>query len=198
MSARVRLAGRLIEERVAQGLSQRQLARNSGIEVSSISRIEDAQRIPSAMTLVKLASVFGFNEGYITRLLELRDLAVQEEQRSQGSDWARGSDPGDELGGAITEPEPLLEGVSTAADLLPALKRVHIRAQEPSYREVAKSIGYSKTAVGNMLTKPKLPGSGLYRAFLSHCGIKNLKPWLDKWSEIKEMETFGEQQGDPA
>jgi transcriptional regulator with XRE-family HTH domain len=58
MSAQVRLCGRLIEARKAIGKSQHGLADATGISVSTISRIESAERMPSALQLMKLLAAF--------------------------------------------------------------------------------------------------------------------------------------------
>ncbi|MFD8566663.1 helix-turn-helix domain-containing protein [Streptomyces sp. NPDC059639] len=58
MSAVVRLAGNLIEARIEMGESQRGLARICGMDYSTISRIESADRVPSALHLAKMLNAF--------------------------------------------------------------------------------------------------------------------------------------------
>ncbi|WP_432089109.1 helix-turn-helix domain-containing protein [Streptomyces sp. bgisy095] len=58
MSAGVRLAGRIIETRLEMGQSQRGLAEICNMDFSTISRIESAERVPSALHLCKLLNAF--------------------------------------------------------------------------------------------------------------------------------------------
>ncbi|WP_073918977.1 helix-turn-helix domain-containing protein [Streptomyces sp. CB02009] len=58
MSAGVRLAGRIIEGRLEMGQSQRGLAEICNMDFSTISRIESAERVPSALHLCKLLNAF--------------------------------------------------------------------------------------------------------------------------------------------
>ncbi len=53
-------ASRLNQARRAAGISQRELARRSGVPQSSIARIERGQQIPRADTLEKLLEGCGF------------------------------------------------------------------------------------------------------------------------------------------
>ncbi|MER6789520.1 helix-turn-helix transcriptional regulator [Streptomyces sp. NPDC000658] len=62
MSAGVRLAGNLIESRIEMGKSQRGLALICGMDFTTISRIEAAERVPSALHLTKMLNAFT-NEG---------------------------------------------------------------------------------------------------------------------------------------
>src|SRR5687768_17476327 len=52
--ARTSLARKIIRDRVAVGLSQRQLALRAGVRVESLSRIETGKHIPSVPTIDKI------------------------------------------------------------------------------------------------------------------------------------------------
>lgn len=58
MTAEVRLAGQLIEARCSIKQSQRGLAVLANLDVSTINRIESAERMPSALHLMKLLNAF--------------------------------------------------------------------------------------------------------------------------------------------
>ena len=54
-----RIIGAVIEQRIALGLSQRDLAKMCGIPQSSVARIESFQTTPNLATLLKLCRALG-------------------------------------------------------------------------------------------------------------------------------------------
>ncbi|MER5905074.1 helix-turn-helix transcriptional regulator [Streptomyces mirabilis] len=178
MSARVRLAGRLIEGRISAGLTSRQLAEKSGLSASTISRYEDASRVPSVDSLVQLSRAFGHDVGELNVLHEIWRAALREVPS-----------PTDQLSSAWRAADFYgLDRVHTPEDLRRALQRVHTRAGAPSVRSLQQTMGWSKTAVANLLSKPKLPNSDLYEDFLQACSVANLTPWKNKWAQLKEQQ----------
>ena len=61
LDSSVMIIDQLISERRKQGVSQRQLAENSGFTQSVIARLESKKVAPSIDTLIKVASALGCN-----------------------------------------------------------------------------------------------------------------------------------------
>ncbi len=57
---RVKLIGKLIEARDAQGISQRALAEKSGVKQPVIARLERGTRSPQLSTIIKLLHPLGY------------------------------------------------------------------------------------------------------------------------------------------
>lgn len=64
--ARFRLGARLQRQRLAVGLTQKQLADASGVAQADISRIESGQGNPTAATLGALGGPLGFTLEYVS------------------------------------------------------------------------------------------------------------------------------------
>ena len=214
MSARVRLAGRLIEARVQAGFSQRALSECVLMDPSVLSRIENAMRIPSheqMRTLMRTLVEAGvkLNED---ELVEIYEAAQEERTQDAGASHLTSVNSIVELapsgttafrasrgggGGGIGEREPDPTPVSTVAELTEALNEVHIWAGAPSLRKIEKTMDrgnnrLSKSTISEMLRRPKLPPLGHCLAFLEACGIRNVDPWRYTWRRLKMLERRGE------
>lgn len=76
------LPRKITEERKKRGLSQAQLAEQSGVTPGAISQIENGQRFPTIPVLSGIAKVLGVSIDYLTgksEESELEDLLQQEE-----------------------------------------------------------------------------------------------------------------------
>jgi transcriptional regulator with XRE-family HTH domain len=196
VSARVRLAGRLIEARLEAGLSQASLADEARLSPTSLSRFEDADRVPSEQSLTGLASALETHDVVLPLplLLEIRAEAALENKS------VLEEPPGRQL------PDP--SQVSTAAELAHFLKAVHIWAGAPSYRSLERRTAelrrlesrsgsrvyeagpfLSKSAIGSMLKGTKIPSYENYRMFLQACGVRNVEPSVLAWQRCKIGET---------
>ncbi len=63
--ARFRIGARVLQQRLAAGLTQKQLAKASGIAQADISRIERGQTNPTAATLETLGGPLGVTLDYV-------------------------------------------------------------------------------------------------------------------------------------
>lgn len=66
------VAATLRAERAAADLSQRQVAEASGLSPQTVMRLERAERSPTVVQLVVLASVFGLSASELMRRAEQR------------------------------------------------------------------------------------------------------------------------------
>ncbi|MEU6688110.1 helix-turn-helix transcriptional regulator [Streptomyces sp. NPDC046832] len=221
MSARVRLAGRLIEMRLTRGVSQRQLADSMHSDPSVISRIESAARIPSEPQLERWVLSCSVNpvavEGQVIKLKKLRDEAVAEESAdaarmgtgsagtltasaltASGLTFTHPSVTAEPVGNWKTgtqEPDPV--SVMTVAELIHALNEVHIWAGAPSLRKIeVQSLRRGddplfKSTVSEMLRRPTLPPLERYLSFLRVCGVRDVEPWKHTWRRLKLLERRG-------
>ncbi|MGW1226604.1 helix-turn-helix domain-containing protein [Streptomyces sp. NPDC002530] len=176
MSDRVRLAGQLIEARLSVSLSMRQLAALSGVDPSSISRFEDAQRLPSSELLQSL-----------TRTLQEAGASISWELIHEIYVRAK-AEPDKELYNAIRpnfvetgEPNP--SDVQDNRDFAQALRLLHIWAGKPSMRLLSVRSGntLSKSTFHKMLTEDRLPRYETLEAFLRACKVEYPYPWIRKW-----------------
>ncbi|MEU3342905.1 helix-turn-helix transcriptional regulator [Streptomyces sp. NPDC006668] len=203
MSARVRLAGRLIEGRVATGLSVRSLGREVNIHPSTLSRIEDAMRLPTAQQLEHIADVLKARgvELDLFLLHELREQAKNEKASAGSGSMTPWKDvpyvvEGQEKAYVVSEtdePEPTT--VASVQELIERLNEVHVWGGAESLRILAARMnrylapyGVSKSTVGEMLKRPKIPPLDRYEAFLKVCGIKDIESWLLTWRRLKLRE----------
>ena len=62
-----RFGSNVRKEREAAGLSQEALAHAAGLNMTSVARIERAEREPGALTLAKIASALGVDPGVFFR-----------------------------------------------------------------------------------------------------------------------------------
>ena len=60
-----KLFERIKELRVERGITQAQLARDTGLTISAISKWEQGSRVPSAMVIITLAKYFGVSSDYL-------------------------------------------------------------------------------------------------------------------------------------
>ncbi|GGY29438.1 helix-turn-helix domain-containing protein [Streptomyces xanthochromogenes] len=112
-------------------------------------------------------------------------------------DPLRRSLPSTDTGPHDGAPDPTL--VSTLEELMTALNEVLVWSGAPSLRQLeirSKKTGYrlSKSTIGEMLKRPKLPPYERYQAFLTTCGITEFGPWLHVWRRLKLLER-GDQIG---
>lgn len=66
------LAGKMARRREAAGLTQAELAKRAGVRVETISRLENAQHMPSASTFDKLDQVLSASPSRKTRRAQRR------------------------------------------------------------------------------------------------------------------------------
>lgn len=176
MSNRVRLAGQLIEARLSVGLSMRQFAASSGVDSSSISRFEDAQRLPSLELLEALVSTLQEAGADISW-----DLVHQIHNRAK-----------DEKGKALVNDlypsraevgETAPSEVRNAREFVEALRDLHIWAGKPSMRTLEARTGghVSKSTFHKMLNEDRLPRFDTLEAFLNACGVRYSEIWTRKW-----------------
>ena len=181
MSDRVRLAGQLIEARLSVNLSMHDVGDRSGVDTSSISRFEDAQRLPSEDTLQAL--VLALQEAGAdlswNLMQEIHDRARKEpEKELRNSRHAVGMER--ETG------EPDLMGVRDVRGYVEALRELHLWAGKPSMRELAyRADGRaSKSTFSKMLNEDRLPPFYLLEAFLSACAVQYRQAWIRKWRQL--------------
>ncbi|MFW3469916.1 helix-turn-helix domain-containing protein [Streptomyces microflavus] len=186
MSDRVRLAGQLIEGRLSVGFSMREFARRSGVDASSISRFEDAQRLPSLELLHTL--VRKLNEAGAGLSWELVHEIHDRAKREPDKELYNSLRP---VGPETGEPDPA--GATSARDYVQALRELHIWAGKPSMRELeVRSGGHvSKSTFHNMLTDDRLPRFENLEIFLTACGAKYPQAWLRKWRFLARAQDIG-------
>ncbi|MEV5689425.1 helix-turn-helix transcriptional regulator [Streptomyces sp. NPDC052164] len=176
MSNRVRLAGQLIEARLSVGLSMRQFAERSGVDSSSISRFEDAQRLPSLELLEALVSTLQEAGADISW-----DLVHQIHNRAEGE---QGKALVNELYPSRAEVgETAPSEVRNAREFVEALRDLHIWAGKPSMRTLEARAGghVSKSTFHKMLNEDRLPRFDTLEAFLKACGVQYYDIWTRKW-----------------
>ncbi|MFD4860692.1 helix-turn-helix domain-containing protein [Streptomyces atratus] len=176
MSDRVRLAGQLIEARLSVNLSMRQFAERSGVDSSSISRFEDAQRLPSSELLQALVSTLqeaGANISW-DLMHEIHDRAKREPEKALlNSRYPLRTEVGE------TAPVE----ARNAREFVQALRDLHIWAGKPSMRELEARTGrhVSKSTFHNMLNEDRLPRFDTLEAFLKACKVEYREAWIRKW-----------------
>ncbi|WP_327180400.1 hypothetical protein OG599_35040 (plasmid) [Streptomyces sp. NBC_01335] len=91
------------------------------------------------------------------------------------------------------QPDPM--PVSCTAELMLALKAVHVWCGAPSLRELERRSGMvlRRSSISDMLRGESLPDYERYVAFLRTCGINgtHLEPWVFIWRHLKALETPG-------
>ncbi|MET9914319.1 hypothetical protein ABZZ74_47765 [Streptomyces sp. NPDC006476] len=89
------------------------------------------------------------------------------------------------------QPDPIR--VSTPAELVQALRAVHVWGGSPSLRELeSRSTGrLRRSSISDMLRSSTLPDYDRFIAFLRVCGIEgaSLDVWVFTWRRLKAMET---------
>lgn len=85
---REEIARRLYEAREDLGLSQGELATDTGVIRSSISRYESGERVPSAKTMRKLGNALGKSVAYL-RASDFREETNGTGRADQGSEDER-------------------------------------------------------------------------------------------------------------
>lgn len=78
-----KLRNRIRELRVENKISQKQLARDTGISQASLSQYEKAGRNPKIEAWQKLANYFGVSVGYLQGVEERLELTSELEQQSK-------------------------------------------------------------------------------------------------------------------
>jgi len=86
-----------------------------------------------------------------------------------------------------------LDSVSTRAELAAVLRAVHLRADQPSLRELEKRtrnapVRLSRSTTSDMLTGRRLPRKAVLVAFLEQCGISRTVPWERTWERVAAAE----------
>ncbi len=79
------LKKRIVEARNRKGLSQAQVAGESGVTPAAVSQIESGRRVPTIPVLHRIATVLGVSIDYLTGQTdkpELEDLLQQEEVKT--------------------------------------------------------------------------------------------------------------------
>jgi transcriptional regulator with XRE-family HTH domain len=179
MSDRVRLAGQLIEARLSVSLSMHELGDLSGVDASSISRFEDAQRLPSESTLQALVSVLqGAGADLSWDLMrEIHDRARKEPEKELRNNF---------LSVGMETGEPDLAAVRTIHDYAEALRELHVWAGKPSMRDLSRRSGglASKSTFSKMLNDDKLPRFDILESFLKACGSQYRQAWIRKWRQL--------------
>ncbi|RPF24725.1 helix-turn-helix transcriptional regulator [Streptomyces sp. TLI_185] len=179
MSDRVRLAGRLIEARLSVSLSMHEIGDLSGVDASSISRFEDAQRLPSESTLQALVSALQGAGADISwdLMREIHDRARKEPEKELRNNFRS-------LGMETGEPD--LVEVRTVRDYTEALRELHVWAGKPSMRDLAQRSDHrvSKSTFSKMLNDDRLPRFDILNAFLTACGSQYRQAWIRKWRQL--------------
>jgi transcriptional regulator with XRE-family HTH domain len=123
------IGGRLREERVRAGISQRELARRLGLSASLISQLESGQSKPSVATLYAIVT----------------ELGVSLDRVIRGGDFPDGRD-GD---GAVERPSPVVHaGERAAVDLDSGVRWEELAAEHEEgidFREASYEVGGSST-----------------------------------------------------
>lgn len=88
------LASILKQQRIAQGLSKRQLAIKCGISPSHVGRIEQGERFPSGHVLRKFAKPLGFDESELFASAGFLSPLLQGKTPARLPDGPMGVDPG--------------------------------------------------------------------------------------------------------
>lgn len=85
--------------------------------------------------------------------------------------------------------------VTTRTELAGYLRRLHIRADRPSLRELEYSSKHSKpvlyrSTVSDMLAGKRMPSRAVLMAFVRACGVHpdRLPPWRRAWERVAERE----------
>jgi hypothetical protein len=86
-----------------------------------------------------------------------------------------------------------LDSVSTRAELAAVLRAVHLRADQPSLRELEKRtrnapVRLSRSTTSDMLTGRRLPRKAVLVTFLRQCGISRTVPWERTWERVAATE----------
>jgi transcriptional regulator with XRE-family HTH domain len=183
MSDRVRLAGQLIEARLSVGFSMHDVGNLSGVDTSSISRFEDAQRLPSEDTLRALVLALQ-NAGADLSWDLMR--GIHERARREPEKELRNNfrTVGTETG------EPDLVGVKDIPGYVDALRELHVWAGRPSMRELSRrAAGHAgKSTFNKMLNSDRLPRFDVLEAFLGACDTQYREAWLRKWRQLARTE----------
>ncbi|QEU70571.1 XRE family transcriptional regulator [Streptomyces nitrosporeus] len=94
---------------------------------------------------------------------------------------------------AFGQPDPMQ--VSCTAELVAALKAVHVWCGAPSLRELERrsNMVLRRSSISDMLRGESLPDYERYVAFLRACGVggANLETWVFIWRHLKALETPG-------
>ncbi|MFE4777836.1 helix-turn-helix domain-containing protein [Streptomyces sp. NPDC056713] len=181
MSDRVRLSGQLIEARLSANLSMRELGDLSDVDTSSISRFEDAQRLPSRETLQTL--VFALREAGARiswdLMSEIYDRAsLEPDKELVNAVYAIGTETG----------EPALANVTDVPGFVEALRELHVWAGKPSMRELQRRSMISKSTFSKLLTEDRLPTFSILMAFLQACNAQYREAWVRKWRHLSRAQ----------
>jgi transcriptional regulator with XRE-family HTH domain len=216
-SAAKRLGELLAHARGQASFTQRTAARALYIDSGTLSRYETGLRLPSEAVLLKMSELYGVSVD-LPKWEWLLSRAQQEaptRHRDSGSAW--GTPPFHDQQHVYnsfvrTSVEPDPTETTDAAGLVLALKKIHVWAGEPSYRDlesrawrvriedlprgVAPQRGQlSKSSLSRLLNATELPPLSRTMLFLVVCGVRNLEPWELAWQRIRLAERFGPNGG---
>ena len=193
MSDRVRLAGQLIEARLSVSLSMHDVGNLSGVDTSSISRFEDAQRLPSEDTLQALVLALQDAGADLSwdLMREIHDRARREPEKELRNNFRAV---------AMETGEPDLVEVKDIRGYAEALRELHVWAGKPSMRELERRVGShaSKSTFSKMLSSDRLPRFDILEAFLSACDVQYRQAWIRKWRQLARTQDPTTAQRRPA